>query len=907
MAACVLALVLLASGIALCVTCDVDGYILDPNWYAHHPQLTSPQVLGTGMYEYGIAGSRGGDEGAGFYASTESSVDNNFWGIYGYFRKPNMNAGDWTLASWSRWWRPAFLFQVPYPWTIQSKALLRLHANMWSYGASWPGNTYTPYTDAGWNEIGQTFVATGSSVTLIDIRCPYAGVNWTASVLDGGPTGAPIGPSKSFTSPSGPSDVRLFWNGGELPTVPGHTYYLKLKASGTTTGLFCENEPTPDMSDAMPNGCLYRNGVAIPSRDLGVTICSDDDGIVTNINIDKAGTFPVMTGAVGQTFIARGTSLLYFAPWFADHSTDYVATVYDGISGGTPGPKVGFAKQNSYVRYGDPQVVFVWQPNEVPLTPGHTYYIEVTRASGGQLQFIGTSSGGYAGGEAYANRMLAGGWDMSACMMEEASPGSAMQASVRFLNDPQVAMADRGTRSITVRWDTDVSSDTTIEYGPWNANYTNVYYDSSLATSHVATITGLDPNTMYHFRVKCAASFYKAGVTRDLQTCTINETANLLGNPSFETVPAPPPTHHRVIGAPWVMGGMSAEAGDGAYFNSVPPYDGAWFLEPAVNGGSCNGWLYQTVPATPGVKYNFTAALYSVMKENSIEKYDVWYADRRLDYMRIGIDPTGGTDPTAPSVQWTPTMYSQQHWTNVGTQATATANNITVFVSYAGITTMPNAWHIFGVDDCRLSAVSPAPISIAQLKGSTPDGPVSVNDLIITAVPGEAGAYYAENADRTEGIRIVSSQTVDVGTRVGVTGTLTTDPQTHERYIAGAAFISTSADSEPRPLFMQCKNVGGAAFGTKVLAVPGSVGPHNTGLAVRIAGKVMAKDPGGSAYIWVNDGSISGNGIKVDTSHLSSTDVPNVNDDVAVSGVSSVYLDGVVKPMLIARRASDIN
>lgn len=173
-----------------------------------------------------------------------------------------------------------------------------------------------------------------------------------------------------------------------------------------------------------------------------------------------------------------------------------------------------------------------------------------------------------------------------------------------------------------------------------------------------------------------------------------------------------------------------------------------------------------------------------------------------------------------------------------------------------------------------MSGNYPAATPIADVKGTTPDGLVSVNDLIITALPAEAGAYYAENSDRTQGIRIESTQTAALGAKVTVTGTLTTDPLTHERYIKDAGFTSSTSDTAPKPLFMLCKDVGGAALGTLIPAVPGTVGPHNTGLVVRIAGKVTAKDPSGSTYIWVNDGSVPGVGIKLDTSRLASADVP---------------------------------
>ncbi len=905
-ACCALAAAFCCGGGAFAQTTDVHGYILDPNWYAWHPQLTSPQVFGTGMYEYGVGGSRGGDEGVGFYASTESTPDNYYWGIYGYFRKPNMGVGSWNLGTWSRWWRPGLIFHTEYPWTLPSKPIIRLHANMFSYGASWPGNVPTPGTGP-WNEIGQTFVATGKSVSHVDIRSPLAGINVTATIHDGGPAGSQIGPARTFTSPSGPSDVRLFYSGDDVPTVPGQTYCLKLKAAGITRALFCESEPIPDWSDPMPNGCVYHDGVPDQSRDLGLTIGSDDDGILTDLNIDKSSSYPALVTAAGQTFMARGTSLVYFAGYFPDHSLDYVATLYNGISGGVPGSKIGFSKRNAYTRYADPETIFVWEPNECPLTPGNTYYIEVTRASGGQFQFTGASSNTYNGGQCYVQRTPTS-WDMAGSIMEEEAPFSATRPTVKIPISPTVpgvAPADRGARSLTVRWTTDVPSDSTVEYGAWNANYTDTYYSSALVTSHAATLTGLQPNTMYHMRVKSAASLHNTGVSRDFVACTTNEAPNLLANPGFEEGSGSSP---RIIPSPpWYYGGMDMKASNGSWFGELPPYAGNWLFEAAVNGSTCDGWLYQSVPAIPGVDYGFTVAMWSQMLENGKLKYDVWYNEQRVDYVKIGIDPTGGTDRYSTNIVWTPTIYSQQHYTNFGTHAVATANQITVFVSMVGRGGFGNTWHIYGIDDCRLSGNYPEAIPIAALKGETQDGLVSVGDVIITAVPSEVGAYYAEDADRTQGIRIQSAQAVASGSRVSVTGTLTTDPNTHERYLANAGFTSSAADTVPKPLEMQCKSLGGAAFGTQIPAVPGSVGPHNTGLLVTVCGTVMVK-AGDSSYVYLNDGSLPDPGVKIDTSSVPSGSVPSVGQVVSMQGISSLWRDGpIVRPMVRTRRASDIS
>jgi hypothetical protein len=68
--------------------------------------------------------------------------------------------------------------------------------------------------------------------------------------------------------------------------------------------------------------------------------------------------------------------------------------------------------------------------------------------------------------------------------------------------------------------------------------------------------------------------------------------------------------------------------------------------------------------------------------------------------MRLGIDPTGGTNANAPSVQWTPRMYSHRHYSNLAKTVGAQSTNLTVFISMKG---QGGEWHLYGVDDCVLS------------------------------------------------------------------------------------------------------------------------------------------------------------------------------------------------------------
>lgn len=79
----------------------------------------------------------------------------------------------------------------------------------------------------------------------------------------------------------------------------------------------------------------------------------------------------------------------------------------------------------------------------------------------------------------------------------------------------KVTSADITGTGATISWETNEASDTQVEYGS-TANYE---YSTKVIGSpvkyHSQRITGLDPNTLYHYRVKSRDSFGNLAVSRD--------------------------------------------------------------------------------------------------------------------------------------------------------------------------------------------------------------------------------------------------------------------------------------------------------------------------------------------------------------------------------------------------------
>lgn len=112
------------------------------------------------------------------------------------------------------------------------------------------------------------------------------------------------------------------------------------------------------------------------------------------------------------------------------------------------------------------------------------------------------------------------------------------------------------------------------------------------------------------------------------------------------------------------------------------PADDTYWGAPSLwllsDGVPFTAGIYQQVKVTPGVVYQADAGWAAVTQPNFERK--------------IGLDPTGGADPLAPSVVWGPSEWGINSWPDLTVSARATGPTMTVFVWANHPQTYGNDW-----------------------------------------------------------------------------------------------------------------------------------------------------------------------------------------------------------------------
>ncbi|MCO5187924.1 MAG: LysM peptidoglycan-binding domain-containing protein [Anaerolineae bacterium] len=182
---------------------------------------------------------------------------------------------------------------------------------------------------------------------------------------------------------------------------------------------------------------------------------------------------------------------------------------------------------------------------------------------------------------------------------------------------------------------------------------------------------------------------------------------NLLVNPDFEGeytayVPNPPIAACPVgtcstaqMPAGWTPWWVVQKPGDENWYNRMPEWkpatapfaqrilSGSRAMQYFTFGGTHTAGSYQqvTVPANSSVTFSVWGQAWSTGKSWDGELSDVNYsAEPTPVNMKIGIDPTGGTDPFSPNIVWSGTANPFDAYVQFVVNAQAQGDRVTAFV-----------------------------------------------------------------------------------------------------------------------------------------------------------------------------------------------------------------------------------
>lgn len=191
-----------------------------------------------------------------------------------------------------------------------------------------------------------------------------------------------------------------------------------------------------------------------------------------------------------------------------------------------------------------------------------------------------------------------------------------------------------------------------------------------------------------------------------------------------------------------------------------------------------------------------------------------------------------------------------------------------------------------------------------------------LNAVVTAGIDQFLNTFYIEDESRVSGIQVYAGSgsgiSVFEGDRVSLAGVM--GSQYSERRITSPAIISRHAGLPLDPIGMGTASAGGAAANEFTPGIPGSSGAHNTGLLVRVWGRVTEVDAPGKTF-YLDDGSglvdsYGRRGVMVRCSGLASGNsiaLPAVGQYVAVTGINGrTSVLGVMLPSIRPRKQADM-
>jgi hypothetical protein len=222
----------------------------------------------------------------------------------------------------------------------------------------------------------QTFMARGTSITNATFKLAgrFRGAILEVSIGKG-PNREVVGP-KQTVEPENNPNISVSWNSGDVPTVPGETYCLRIAdVDEEPLGLYVQQ----DQGLGYPYGELFIDGEK-SGYDGYFIIGSNADGAVLTHSTRPGKELAAPVESAKIPFRANGSSLAaVYVPFNADGEIpEIIFQFHEG--GSARGERVGPVKRTVPVKAGDGRyhagIACPW--NEIPLQPGKDYTLVVS-------------------------------------------------------------------------------------------------------------------------------------------------------------------------------------------------------------------------------------------------------------------------------------------------------------------------------------------------------------------------------------------------------------------------------------------------------------------------------------------------------------------------------------------------
>ena len=256
-------------------------------------------------------------------------------------------------------------------------------------------------------------------------------------------------------------------------------------------------------------------------------------------------------------------------------------------------------------------------------------------------------------------------------------PGAVLVVPQPAEPDPLLTIQGVGVGSITpttavVSWTSRVHATRRVDFGLTGAYEETTGTQTNLSRGHSLKLTGLTPDTLFHYRATSTSSYYAPATATG--TFTTAASATLPADAGFESGGLNEWEH-------WGAEEALVQVSTSSPLGPISPHGGSYLCRSNYASTDSNGGLYARVAATPGHTYEASVWSNLYMMKNT-EPYP---ADEDCR-SRVGIDPTGGRDPYSPSIVWS--GWDQRPnktppaWVQLSAQAVAQGEIVTIFLEF---------------------------------------------------------------------------------------------------------------------------------------------------------------------------------------------------------------------------------